>query len=134
MGKNVINTNAKIASGVMSVNPDSILTEKTVFCKNVDNIGNAEMGINVMEENEDICENSAVMGKNIINTETSSPIDTYLDARLSGALEQLNFSEMTALNTLVFMGIQPPITTELMSYETEHSYSMAVGRSFFIAS
>ena len=34
---------------------------------------------------------------------------------------------MTALNTLVFMGIQPPITTESSSYEIEHSYSMAAG-------
>ena len=109
MGKNVINTNDKIASGVMGVNPDSILTVKDVIGKNVDNISNAEMGINVMEENEDACENSAAMGKNVINTEANvitettnttvdtentvcqqnnvmcsdaltSPIDPYLDA------------------------------------------------------
>ena len=159
--KTSLNTNAKmvsvgIASGVMGVNPDSILTVKDVMSKNVDNIGNAEMGINIMEENVDSCDNSAVMCKNVINTETNvstkttnttidtektvcqqnnimcsdaltSPIDPYLDARLSGALEQLNPSEMTALNTLVFMGIQPPITTESSSYEIEHAYSMAVG-------
>ena len=114
MGKNVINTNAKmvsvgIASGVMGVNPDSILTVKDVMSKNVDNIGNAETGINIMEENVDSCENSAAIGKNVINIESNvstkttnttvdtektvcqqnnvmcsdaltSPIDPYLDA------------------------------------------------------
>ena len=56
-----------------------------------------------------------------------SPLDPYLDAWLSGALEQLNASEMTALNTLAFMGLQQPITTESSSYETDHAYSVAAG-------
>ena len=114
MGKNVINTNTKmfsteIASSVMGANPDSILTVKDVMGKNIDNNGNAEMGINIMEENMDSCENNAAMGKNVINTESNvstvtmnttvdtektvcqlnnvmcsdaltSPIDPYLDA------------------------------------------------------
>ena len=145
MGINVLNTNAQITSGVMGVNPDSILTVKDMLVKNVDN---AEMGINIMEKNKNARENSTVMGKNVINIENNvitdatnttldteksvcqqnnvmcsdagtSPMDPYLDARLSGALEQLNPSEMTALNTLVCMGIQPPLTTGSSSYETD---------------
>ena len=77
MGKDVIDTNAKmdsigIASSVTGVNPDSTLTVKDVMGKNIDKNGNAEMGINVTTENVDPCENSAAMGKNVINTNAKS--------------------------------------------------------------
>ena len=75
MGKDVIDTNAKmdsigIASSVTDVNPDSTLTVKDVMGKNIDK--NAEMGINVTAENVNPCENSATMGKNVINTDAKS--------------------------------------------------------------
>ena len=55
-------------------------------------------------------------------------LDPYLDAHLSGALEQLNASEMTAVNTLATMGIlQHSAALNSSSKEIGDVYSAAAG-------
>ena len=72
MGKNVkksAHTNPKMLSteidiGVLGINPNLV---PSAMGKNVEKNRNAEMVTNVMERNIDLCENSAAMGKNVIN-------------------------------------------------------------------
>ena len=74
---------------------------------NTDVPSNSEMSLNADREtparhltNQDTVYFDSMCGDAIMG-----PLDPYLDACLSGALEQLNNTEMTALNMLATMGL-----------------------------
>ena len=107
----------------------NVSTESNGISENITNVpSNTAMGINVSTENtvQQLNNKETVCSDIMCSDAIMAPLDPYLDARLSGALEQLNASEMTALNTLANMGLLQPPAIDSSSNEIGVACSVAV--------
>ena len=117
MGRNVNNVEIKDTADPNLNGSSNAAMGKNVNMEqdcNYENItdvpSNSEMSINTDRETpaQHLTNQDTVYFDSMCGDAIMGPLDPYLDARLSGALEQLNDTEMTALNTLVTMGLMQP--------------------------